>query len=314
MRSIIYNKYGGPEVLEVADVEKPEPDANSILVRVKASSVNPVDYKVRRGDMKIMSGKKFPKDAGSDFAGVIEKAGEAVAGYKKGDEVYGFLNPMKGGTYSDYLIADPANVSLKPERFSFEQAASMPIAALTALQALNYLGNVNEGTTVLINGATGGVGSFAVQLAKTLGAEVTGICSENNMKLCKDLGADEVFNYAEEELNKSGRKFDVFFDAAAKSTFSKSKKFINSRGIYITTIPGIGVIINRIFNFLPFKKKSKFIMVKSSGIDLAILTGFAMTDTMEPVIAKSFKLEDVADAQELAESGKFRGKIVIKID
>ena len=314
MRSIIYNKYGGPEVFEVADVEKPEPDANSILVRVKASSINPVDYKVRRGDMKILSGKKFPKNAGADFAGVIEKAGENVAGYRKGDEIYGFLNPMKGGAYSDYLIADPANVSLKPEKFSFEQAASMPIAALTALQALNYLGNVNEGTTVLINGATGGVGSFAVQLAKTLGAEVTGICSENNMKLCKDLGADEVFNYAEDELNRSGRKFDVFFDAAAKSTFLKSKKFINSKGIYITTIPGFGVIINRLFNFLPFKKKSKIIMVKSSGIDLAIMTGFAMTETLEPVIAKSFKLEDVADAQELAESGKFRGKIVVKID
>ncbi len=314
MRSIIYNKYGGPEVFEVADVEKPEPGANSILVRVKASSINPVDYKVRRGDMKVLSGKKFPKNAGADFAGVIENAGENVAGYRKGDEIYGFLNPMKGGAYSDYLIADPANVSLKPEKFSFEQAASMPIAALTALQALNYLGNVNEGSTVLVNGATGGVGSFAVQLAKALGAEVTGICSEDNMKLCKDLGADEVFNYAEEDLNRSGRKFDVFFDAAAKSTFSKSKKFVNSRGIYITTIPGFGIIINRLFNFLPFKKKSKIIMVKSSGIDLAIMTGFAMTETLEPVIAKSFKLEDVADAQELAESGKFRGKIVVKID
>lgn len=314
MRSIIYNKYGGPEVFEVADVEKPEPGANSILVRVKASSINPVDYKVRRGDMKVLSGKKFPKNAGADFAGVIENAGENVAGYRKGDEIYGFLNPMKGGAYSDYLIADPANVSLKPEKFSFEQAASMPIAALTALQALNYLGNVNEGSTVLVNGATGGVGSFAVQLAKALGAEVTGICSEDNMKLCKDLGADEVFNYAEEDLNRSGRKFDVFFDAAAKSTFSKSIKFVNSRGIYITTIPGFGIIINRLFNFLPFKKKSKIIMVKSSGIDLAIMTGFAMTETLEPVIAKSFKLEDVADAQELAESGKFRGKIVVKID
>lgn len=314
MRSVIYNKYGSPEVLEVADVEKPELDENSILVRVKASSVNPVDYKIRRGDMKVLSGKKFPKYAGSDFAGVIENTGESVAGYRKGDEVYGFLNPMKGGAYSDYLIADPVNVSLKPEKFSFEQAASMPVAALTALQALNYLGNVNEGTTVLINGATGGVGSFAVQLAKSLGAEVTGICSKDNMKLCKDLGADEVFNYAEEELNRSGKKFDVFFDAAAKSTFSKSKKFINSKGIYITTIPGFGVIMNRLFNFLPFKKKSKFIMVKSSGIDLTILTGFAMTDSMEPVVAESFKLEDIADAQELAESGKFRGKIVVKID
>jgi len=314
MRSIIYSKYGSPEVLEVADIEKPELDTNSILVRVRASSVNPVDYKVRRGDMKILSGKKFPKYAGSDFSGVIENVGESVAGYKKGDEVYGFVSAIKGGAYSDYLIADPAKVSLKPEKFSFEQAASMPIAALTALQALNYLGNVNEGTTVLINGATGGVGSFAVQLAKAMGAEVTGVCSKDNMKLCKDIGADEVFNYAEEELFKSGRKFDVFFDAAAKSTFSKSKKFINSRGIYITTIPGLGVIINSLFNFLPFKKKAKFIMVKSSGIDLAIMTGFAMTDTMEPVIAESFSLEDVADAQELAESGKFRGKIVIKID
>ncbi len=314
MRSLIYNKYGGPDVLEVADVEKPEPDENSVLVRLKASSVNPVDYKIRRGDMKIMSGKKFPKNAGSDFAGVIEKAGEMVAGYKKGDEVYGFLNPMKGGAYSDYIIADPANISLKPEKFSFEQAASMPVAALTALQALNYLGNVDEGTTVLVNGATGGVGSFAVQLAKGMGAEVAGVCSKDNMKLCKDLGADEVFDYSSEELIRSDRKFDVFFDAAAKSTFSKSRKFLNNRGIYVTTIPGFWVLFNRLFNFFPFKKRSKFIMVKSSGIDLTILTGFAMTDIVKPVIATSFKLEDVADAQVLAESGKFRGKIVIEID
>ncbi len=314
MRSLIYNKYGGPDVLEVADVEKPEPDENSVLVRLKASSVNPVDYKIRRGDMKIMSGKKFPKNAGSDFAGVIEKAGEMVAGYKKGDEVYGFLNPMKGGAYSDYIIADPANISLKPEKFSFEQAASMPVAALTALQALNYLGNVDEGTTVLVNGATGGVGSFAVQLAKGMGAEVAGVCSKDNMKLCKDLGADEVFDYSSEELIRSDRKFDVFFDAAAKSTFSTSRKFLNNRGIYVTTIPGFWVLFNRLFNFFPFKKRSKFIMVKSSGIDLTILTGFAMTDIVKPVIATSFKLEDVADAQVLAESGKFRGKIVIKID
>ncbi|MEN8223696.1 MAG: NAD(P)-dependent alcohol dehydrogenase [Acidobacteriota bacterium] len=312
MRSVIFNKYGGPDVLEIKDVEKPQLDEKSILVKVKASSVNPVDYKVRRGDMKILSGKKFPKYAGSDFSGVIEEAGEAAAGYKKGDEVYGFLNPMKGGAYSDYLIADPANVSLKPEKFSFEQAASMPIAALTALQALNYLGNVNEGSTVLVNGATGGVGSFAIQLAKAQGAEVTGICSEKNMKLCKDLGADEVFNYEDGELSESGRKFDVFFDAAAKSSFSKSKKLINSRGIYITTIPGSGVVLNRLFNFFPFKKKSKYIMVKSSGVDLTILTGFAMTGDFHPVVENIFKLDKISDAQELAESGKFRGKIVIK--
>lgn len=313
MRSIIYNKYGSPEVLEVADVGKPELTGDKLLVKVKASSVNPVDYKVRRGDMKILSGKKFPKFAGADFAGVVEKAGEDVAGYKKGDEVYGFLDPMKGGSYSEYLIADPANISLKPEKFSFEQAASMPVAALTALQALNYLGNVKDGTSVLINGATGGVGSFGVQLAKALGAEVTGICSEKNKKLCKEIGADKVYDYSGEELKESGGKFDVFFDAAAKSTFAKGKKYLNSGGIYISTIPGAGVILNRLLNILPIKKKAKFIMVKSSGIDLTILTGFAMTNMIRPVIENSFVFKDIADAHRLAESSDFRGKIVVKI-
>lgn len=313
MRSIIYNRYGGPEVLEAAEVEKPELQEDKLLIKVKASSVNPVDFKVRRGDMKILSGKKFPKFSGADFAGVVENAGEGVAGYKKGDEVYGFVDPMKGGAYSEYLIADPANVSLKPEKFSFEQAASMPAAALTALQALNYLGNVKEGDSVLVNGATGGVGSFGVQLAKALGAEVTGVCSEKNKKLCKELGADKVYDYSGDELKESGEKFDIFFDAAAKSTFGQGKKYLNRGGIHITTIPGAGVILNRLLNILPIKKKAKFIMVKSSGIDLAILTGFAMTNMVEPVIENSFELKDIADAHRLAESSDFRGKIAIKI-
>ncbi|MEN8155299.1 MAG: NAD(P)-dependent alcohol dehydrogenase, partial [Acidobacteriota bacterium] len=237
MKAVAYNKYGAPDVLEITEKNKPELPADKILVKVKASSVNPVDYKIRRGDMKALTGKIFPKLAGSDFAGVVEDKGSAVEDFRKGDKVYGFMNPMKGGAYAEFIIVDPEKTALMPDNLSFEEAASMPVAALTALQALSYLGNVKEGTSVLINGATGGVGSFAVQIAKALGAEVTGLCSGKNMEFCKKLGADNVFDYSKDGLAGSGKKFDVFFDAAAKTNFSKSKMYLKKRGIYITTIP-----------------------------------------------------------------------------
>lgn len=314
MRSVIFNKYGGPEVLEIVDVEIPELPEDKILVKVFASSVNPVDYKVRKGDLKFITGKKFPKYSGADFAGVIEETGDKVEGYQPGDKVYGFLSVMKGGGCSEYLIADPAGISLKPEKFTFEEAASIPLAALTALQSLNYLGNISEGAKALVNGATGGVGSFGVQIAKAMGAEVTGVCSKQNIDLCKKLGADNIIDYSSDELEKSGDKFDVFFDAAAKLSFSESKKFLSPRGIYITTIPGAGVMFRRILNIFPFTKKAKTIWVKPSGVDLTILTGFAMTGEFHPVVENIFSLDKISDAHELAESGKFRGKIVIKIN
>lgn len=313
MKTVTYNKYGGPDILEITGTDKPELPDNKLLVKVKASSVNPVDYKVRRGDMKILTGKKFPKSAGSDFAGVVEETGSAVEEYRKGDNVYGFINPMKGGAYSEYVIADPKNVSYKPDKLSFEEAASMPVAALTALQSLCYLGNVKEGSSVLINGATGGVGSFAVQIAKVLGAEVTGICSGKNMELCKKLGAGRVYDYSKNDLDGSEKRFDVFFDAAAKSTFSKSKRFLKKKGIFVTTVPGFNVILNKLFNFIPFKKKSRFIMVKSSGVDLSLLKGFTVTEALKPVIEKVFPIEDIIDAFKMGESGNIKGKIVIRI-
>ncbi len=314
MRSVIFNKYGGPEVMEIADVPIPELPEDKILVKVFASSVNPVDYKVRKGDIKFITGKKFPKYAGADFSGVIESIGGKVEGYETGDKVYGFLSAMKGGAYSEYLIADPANISLKPEKFTFEEAASVPLAALTALQALNYQGNISDGSKVLINGATGGVGSFGVQIAKAMGAEVTGVCSKKNMDLCKKLGADKVYDYSSDDLNVSGNKYDILFDAAAKMSFSKSKKFLNSGGRYITTIPGPGIMLRKILNIFPLTKKAKMIWVKPSGVDLTILTGFAMTGEFHSVVENIFPLDKISNAHELAESGKFRGKIVIKIN
>jgi len=314
MRSVIFNKYGGPDVLELTDIDIPELPEDKILIKVFASSVNPIDYKIRKGDMKIFTGKKFPKYAGSDFAGVIEEAEVKVDGYQKGDKVYGFLSAIKGGAYSEFLIADPAKISLMPEKFNFEEAASIPLAALTALQALNYKGNISEGSKVLINGATGGVGSFGIQIAKAMGAEVTGICSEKNIELCKKLGADKVYDYSSDELKRSGDKFDLFFDAAAKLSFSKSKKYLNSGGVYITTVPGPGVMLRRLFNIIPFTKKAKMILVKPSGVDLTILTGFAMTGEFHPIVENIFDLDKISDAHKLAESGKFRGKIVVKIN
>lgn len=314
MRSVIINKYGGPEVLTIVETEIPELPEDKVLIKVKASSVNPIDYKIRKGDLKIITGKKFPKSIGSDFSGVIEKTGDRVEGYEVGDEVYGFLSAMKGGALADYLIADPVAISLKPVKFTFEESASIPLAALTALQSLNYLGNMREGSKVLITGASGGVGSFGIQIAKAMGAQVTGVCSRKNSDLCLKLGADNVYDYLTEDLNRSGDTFDIIFDAAAKMPFSECKKMVNSGGIYITTVPGPAVMLRRILNIFPFMKKVKSILVKPSGIDLTILTGFAMTGEFHPVVEHVFELDKIIDAHKLAESGKFRGKIVVKIN
>jgi len=314
MRSVIFNKYGDAGVLEIAERDIPELPVDKLLIKVSASSVNPVDYKIRRGDLKFITGKKFPKYAGADFSGVIEKTGENVEGYVAGDRVYGFISAVKGGAYADYLIVDPACVSLMPETFTFEEAASVPLAALTALQSLNYIGNIREGARVLVNGATGGVGIFAVQIAGAMGADVTGVCSKKNAELCRKLGAKKVYDYRSEDLKRSGDTFDIFFDAAAKMTFAESRQYLNSGGMYISTIPSPGLLFRRILNIFPFLKKARTIWVKPSGVDLTILTGFAMTGDLVPVVENVFPLEKVSEAHQLAESGNFRGKIVIKIE
>ncbi len=313
MKACLINKYGSPEELEMHEVDMPSINEDQLLIENFASSVNPVDWKVRSGALKIITGKKFPKILGGDFAGKIVKKGKNVKGFKVGNEVYGTLNAFKGQAYAEYLIADPNQIALKPSEFSFVETASLPIAGLTALQALNTLGNIKEGNRVFINGCTGGVGSFAVQIARALGAHVTGSCSIKNSEFATELGANIVFDYKDPNIFKTKDEYDIFFDAAAKQSYFKILSLLKKNGTYITTLPSIGAILfGWMINILS-SKKTKMINVKSIKQDLEMLNDLIKKDKLKTYIFKQFTLDQMVNAHRLCESGTVKGKVGISI-
>lgn len=202
MRAIVTTKYGSVEVLEEQEVEKPVTQHNDILIQVYAFSVNPVDWKVRRGDAKLLTGRKPPKILGADYAGMVIEVGKQITNYKMGDAVFGMVNAFKGGTYAEFVKVKEEETCLKPENLSFEEAASLPVVAVTAYQSLVRQGQLKQGDHVLINGCSGGVGLSGVQIAKTLGCKVTGVCSTKNVEVAKKMGVDHVIDYTKEDILK----------------------------------------------------------------------------------------------------------------
>ena len=221
--------------------------------------------------MKIFTGKKFPKGLGADISGTVSAVGENVVGFKVGDEVYGKLGGFKGNAYAEFVTANLVDLALKPTNLDFNESASVPLAALTAYQALVNLGGLTKGSQVLINGCSGGVGHFGVQIAKALGAEVTGVCSTKNISLAKKIGADNVIDYTKEDVVDGYVKYDIFFDAIANQSYSKVKPILNKNGRYISTLPSVGVILNSITGLFS-SKKAKMINAKSNPNELKIIT------------------------------------------
>ncbi len=312
MKAVFYNRYGSPDVLEIGELEKPTINDDEILVKAYASSVNPVDWKIRKGSLKIFTGKKFPKGVGADTAGTVVEVGEKVTGFDIGNEVYGKLGGFKGSAYSEYVVAKPEDLSPKPTNLDYNEAASVPLAALTAYQALVNLGELKSGSKVLINGCSGGVGHFGVQIAKALGAEVTGVCSTKNVKLSKELGADKIIDYTKENIAKSIEKYDIFFDAVANQSYGKIKPILNKNGRYVTTLPSVGVILNSVTGLLS-SKKAKMINAKSNPQDLQQITNWIEDGKVKPVIDKVYSLEDIREAHRHSETGRVVGKLVISI-
>ena len=285
---------------------------DQLLIQVKACSVNPVDFKIRRGDLKMLSGKKFPKVNGSDFSGVVVKAGKNVKRFQPGDEVYGSLNALRGGAYAEMVVADEELVSLKPEGMSFIEAACLPIAALTALKSLKDLGGIKAGQHVLINGCTGGVGSMAIQMAKKyFDAKVTGVCSTGNIDLAKALGADQVIDYKKDDLWSADELFDIFFDVSATATYPQAKKLLKPKGTYIFTLPSLqSMFVWPLLSLFSFRK-SKVILLKKQREDWELLNDIIDLGYLKVVVDKVFPIEEIEAAHEYAESGKVRGKIAI---
>lgn len=310
MKALIINQFGGPEQLQLAEVSLPAAKSSEVLVRIHAAGVNPVDYKIRNGSLKFITGKKFPRILGADFAGVVEQAGKHSS-YRPGDKVYGMLT-FTGGAYAEFLAVDEKQLTRIPEGFSMSEAAATPLAALTAYQALLKGVRIQDGIRVLVNGASGGVGSFAVQIAKAMGAHVTGVCSKTNVQYVASLGADQVIDYQVDDFLATSETYDLIFDVVAKSGFKKCKKILSKDGTYVSTIPNNMLFLHQALNFFR-SKKAWFIATKASGNDLSIISDYIAKGLVRVHVEKSFPLEEASKAHELIETERVRGKLVLTV-
>jgi NADPH:quinone reductase-like Zn-dependent oxidoreductase len=313
MKAYYSTAYGGPEVSQYGDFPDPSAGNGQLLVEVKAVSINPVDYKVKRGIAKFMSGSKFPRILGSDFAGVVKSTGNGVTQFKPGDRVYGATPVIWGkpGALAQLLAVDQKFARAIPQQISFEEAASLPIAALTALNGLRRC-RVTEGKAVLINGGTGGVGHFAIQIAKAKGAIVTATCSQGNAELARTLGADETIGYSKEELAKSEKKFNAILDAYGRMDLEDVCRFLKRGGIYATTQIKPFLFFSSLLVQLVYAKKLTSSNMRSRPEDMEEMERLIIDKKLYPVIENYFTLDHSAEAFKLAEHGKPRGKIIIR--
>jgi NADPH:quinone reductase-like Zn-dependent oxidoreductase len=316
MRAAIYRSYGPPEVLEIKDVEQPSiKDDERVLIRVHNASVNPYDYLFRKGYLptRLENGLTKPKNhiLGIDVAGTIEAVGKNVHRFKVGDHVFGSCF----GSHAEYVCPRQNVLSFMPKNATFEEAAAVPCAAQTALQALRDVAQIKQGQRVLIYGASGGIGHFAVQLARYFEAEVTAVCSTSNLQWVKDLGAHYVLDYTEEDFADNGKKYDVILDAVGKRTFFSCLRSLTERGVYITehAIYPKYHPIQLMISSLIGRKKAKVHLAKPNDMDLDFLRGLMEEEKVKPVIEKCYPLDQIVEAHRHVESGRTKGKIVIKM-
>ncbi|WGV26727.1 NAD(P)-dependent alcohol dehydrogenase [Halotia branconii] len=312
MKAAVIHRYGSPEVLQYEDVEQPQVKSHQLLVKIHATSVNPIDWKTRQGALKLITGNKFPKILGFDISGEVMAVGANVTRFSPGDAVYG-STIFPGGSYAEFAAVPEKIVALKPTNLTHEEAATIPLAGLTALQALRDQGNIQSGQTVLINGASGGVGIFAVQIAKALGTEVTGVCSTKNLDVVKSLGADRVIDYTQEDFTEDTAQYDIIFDAVGKRSLSNCKRVLKPNGIYITTLPTPEVLVQSVLTaFLP-GKKAKFLFEQPNTQDLIYLKELIEAGKIRTVIDRTYPLQELAAAHAYSASERAVGKIAIAV-
>ena len=312
MRAVVFDRYGGNEVVGTRDMPEPACGPDDVRIRVRTASVNPVDWKVRSGDVRILTGKRFPKVLGCECAGEIEAVGERVRKFKPGDRVIGWPSVTRLGAFAEYACIKQTSAFPIVQQITFEQAACLPIAGLTALQALRDRGQIAYGKKVLINGASGGVGHFAVQIAKVYGAEVTGVCSRGNVEFVRNIGADHVIDREREDFTRRSDRYDLIFDAVAKRTFGECKKCLAADGIYVSTLPSAAVIASQYITGWFTGKKAKTVWARSSKTDLQWMMEQITSGRITVAIDRVYPLEQAKDALAYSESGKVRGKILLK--
>ena len=323
MKAIVYEKYGPPEVLELRDVEKPIPQDNEVLIRNYATTVTKFDCWMRSCTaplgfgtlMRIATGIRKPKQPilGTELAGEIEAVGKDVTLFKKGDQVFGYLG-MSLGAYVDHIcLPEDGVLAIKPANMNYEEAAAVQQGALTALYFLKK-GNIQRGQKILIFGASGGVGTAAVQLAKYFGAEVTGVCSTSKLELVRSMGADNVIDYTEEDFTKNGQTYDLIFDTVGKSPFLSSTKSLKKKGVYIFTTYGLPKLVQILLFNLTSSKKTISGLLEETTEDLIFLRELIEAGRLKVVIDRRYPLAHAADAHRFAETGQQRGHVVITIE
>jgi len=323
MKAITYAKYGSPEVLELKDIEKPVPKINEVLVKVHATTVTKYDCWQRsctapRGFgflNRVASGFRKPKQSilGTELAGEIEAVGKEVTLFKKGDQIFGSV-AMSMGAYAEYVsLPENGALALKPTNMTYEEAAAVPQGALTALYFLRKA-NIQSGEKVLIFGASGGVGTFAVQLAKYFGAEVTGVCSTTKMELVQSLGADKVIDYTIEDFTKNGETYDLIFDTVGKSPFSGSKRSLNEDGRYVHATFGLPRLFKMLWLNMRSSKKAIIGLLEENSEDLIFLRELIEAGKLTSIIDRSYPMEQAAEAHRYVETGQKKGQVVINLE
>src|SRR5215217_1383086 len=322
MKAIVSTKYGSPDVLNLEEVEKPAPKDHEVLVKVHAASVNAGDWHLLRADpflTRLAFGLLRPKHKilGADVAGRVEAVGGNVTQFRPGDEVFGDLSGCGFGGFAEYVCASEDALALKPADTSFEEAAAVPSAAATALQGLRDKGHIQQGQSVLINGASGGVGTFAVQLAKSFGAEVTGVCSTGKLEMVRSIGADHIIDYTQEDFTKNGRRYDLIFAANGNHPISAYKRALSLKGTYVMS-GGSGAQMFQAMLLGPMismsgNKKMGNLLKKLSKKDLVVLKEFLQAGKITPVIDRTYPLSEVPEAIRCLEEGHARGKVMITL-
>ena len=318
MKAIVYTHYGSPDVLQFTEVTKPAPKPDEVLIRLCAASVNPLDFHYMRGHVRVMTGMGKPKQPilGCDIAGRVEAVGSAVRRFQPGDEVFG----VGGGGFAEYVCAKESKLARKPASVSFEAAASVPIAGLTALQGLRDKGHIQPGHKVAVDGASGGVGTFAIQIAKALGAEVTAVCSTSKLETARAIGADHVIDYTEQDFTHGAQLYDVILGANAHHTIFDYRRILSPNGIFVgagggSSLSGLlpHLLVAPVLSWLTGKKTCIFI-AKIIQQDLEVMRDLLTNGKVVPVIDRRYPLSDTAAAMRYLEEGHARGKIVLTVE
>ncbi len=324
MKAIVHTAYGPPDELQLKEVEKPVPKDHEVLIKIHATTVTSSDCNVRNltfaptwsvVPMRMQFGLRKPKinRLGIDLAGEVEAVGKDVTRYKTGDQVFGRPDPALGAHAEYICIRENGVLTNKPANMTWEEAASLPLAANTALYYVRDLGNIQAGQKVLINGASGAIGSFAVQLAKYYGAEVTGVCSTTNLELVKSLGADNVIDYTKEDLAESGGSYDVIFDAVAKTSFSRCKNLLKQEGLYLAALPTLAIVLQTVWTSMRGGKKVKFGDAVGKAENLVFLKELAEAGKLKAVIDRCYPLEQTAEAFRYVEKGHKKGNVILTV-